>query len=102
MIFLVCNCSYIWLPTWLGSPRGTPQWPVHVTTREMMSVKKIFTTMLMIFKDYHMISGVWHVARRSGSPAVAGHIYTVGRLKTHLWVREFWPRIYSLSQALDW
>ena len=20
----------------------------------------------------------------------------------HLWVREFWPQIYSLSQALDW
>jgi len=20
---------------------------------------------------------------------------------THLWVREFWPQIYSLSQALD-
>ena len=21
---------------------------------------------------------------------------------TYLWVREFWPQIYSLSQALDW
>jgi len=27
---------------------------------------------------------------------------TMHAFPAHLWAREFWPRIYSLWQALDW